>query len=139
MVFPAIESVHVIALALMAGTIALVDLRLLGAIWRDVPAHDVERRIVPVTWFGFALMAISGGLLFAAEAVKIIDNRAFQVKLVLLLLAGLNMILFQWTSPPRGRAGRAGQALPLPARTGAALSLLLWTGVIATGRAIAYY
>jgi hypothetical protein len=138
-VFPALESVHVLALALMAGTIAIVDLRLLDLVLVNVPASEIERRVVPATWLGFAVMAATGLLLFAAEAVKLEHNPAFLVKLALLGLAGLNMVVFQTFLRP----GLAELANPVPtpaaARFGAAASLSLWVAVIAAGRAIAYF
>jgi hypothetical protein len=138
-VFPAIETVHVLALALMVGTIALVDLRLLGAALRDAPALDVERRIVPVTWAGFALMAVTGLLLFASEAAKIIHNPAFIVKFAAMVLAGANVALFHWRAKPLLLAAPVGGPVPAPAQAGAAVSLALWLVVIAAGRAIAYF
>jgi hypothetical protein len=70
-VFPVIESVHVMALALIAGTIAVVDLRLLGVVLRQAPAVQVERRIVPITWAGFVVMAISGGPLPISKRLRV--------------------------------------------------------------------
>ena len=94
-VFPALESMHVLALAVMVGTIAIVDLRLLNLVLVKVSPADIEKRIVPLTWLGFVLMVISGTLLFASEAVKLEHNPAFLAKATLLLLAGLNMAIFQ--------------------------------------------
>jgi len=138
-VFPVIETVHVMALALVAGTIAVVDLRLLGLALREAPAAEVERRIVPITWIGFAVMALSGGLLLASEAAKIIHNPAFIAKVVLLALAGANVALFQFWAKPKLEAAPADGPVPVPARIGASLSLGLWLAVIAAGRAIAYF
>lgn len=138
-VFPVIETVHVMALALIVGTIAVVDLRLLGVVLRDAPAGDVERRIVPITWVGFAVMALSGGLLLASEAAKIIHNPAFIVKFVAMGLAGANVALFHWRARPQVLATPAGQTLPVQARLAAIASLTLWLVVIAAGRAIAYF
>ena len=138
-VFPVIESVHVMALALIVGTIAMVDLRLLGFILREAPAMDVEKRVVPVTWAGFAVMAVSGLLLLASEAAKIVHNPAFIAKLVLLTLAGLNVAFFHLRAKPLLQAAPVEDPAPLPARVGAGLSLGLWVAVIAAGRAIAYF
>ncbi|NOW47443.1 hypothetical protein FHW96_003623 [Novosphingobium sp. SG751A] len=138
-VFPAIETVHVLALALMVGTIALVDLRLLGAALREAPAAEVERRIVPVTWAGFAVMAVSGFLLFASEAAKIIHNPAFIIKFAAMVLAGLNVALFHWRAKPLLLAVPVGGPVPVPAQVAAAVSLGLWLVVIAAGRAVAYF
>lgn len=137
--FPALETAHVLGLALIAGTIAIVDLRLLGVVLTEVPPGAIERRIVPATWAGFLLMAATGGLLFAAEAAKLPANPAFQVKLGLMALAGINVVLFHAFLKRRLSAARPGARLPAPVRASAAASLILWAGVIAAGRAIAYF
>ncbi|MGZ6038920.1 MAG: DUF6644 family protein [Phenylobacterium sp.] len=138
-VFPAIETVHVLGLAAMAGTIAIVDLRLLGVLYRDVPADVVEAQVLPITWIGFGLLVVTGGLLFTAEAAKVFYNPALRVKFVLLILAGLNMALFNVTVRRRIAAWRAEPRAPLGGRAAAAGSLALWAGVIFAGRAIAYF
>jgi len=135
--FPALESVHVLSLTLMVGTIAIVDLRVLGWILRDVPAFEVERRIVPATWIGFVVMAISGLLLFGAEAAKLGHNPAFLIKVALLILAGLNMAAFQLFQRPS--LSLANAQISGGARIGAGLSLFLWMSIVAAGRAIAYF
>lgn len=137
--FSLIETVHVLGLALIVGTIALVDLRLLGALWRDVPAKDIEHRVVPVTWAGFAVMAASGALLFVAEAAKVQDNPAFRVKLALLALAGVNVLLFHLFLKRRLEAETGGREITWLTRASAGASLVIWAGVIAAGRAIAYF
>jgi Family of unknown function (DUF6644) len=137
--FPALETAHVLGLALIAGTIAIVDLRLLGVVLTEVPAEDIERRVVPATWAGFLLMAATGGLLFAAEAAKLHGNPAFQLKLGLMALAGVNVVLFHAFLKRRLTDARPGARLPAPVQASAAASLTLWAGVIAAGRAIAYF
>jgi hypothetical protein len=137
-VFPAIETVHVLALGLMAGTIAVVDLRLLGAALRDAPALEVERRIVPVTWAGFAVMAITGLLLFVRSGQdhpqsglhhQIRGHGAGRGQCGAVPLAG--------AASPVGRSG--GRPVPVPAQVGRQCRWPLWLVVIAAGRAIAYF
>ncbi len=139
LVFPALESVHVLALMLMAGTIAVADLRLLGLVLPGVPAAEVERRVTPTTWFGFAVMAATGGLLFASEAGDLRRNPAFLVKVCLLAAAGLNVLAFQILARPALERTPAGAAAPPAARVIAALSLAIWACVIVAGRAVAYF
>src|SRR5579863_3944086 len=95
--FPIIETVHVLGITLMAGTIAMMDLRLLGVILKKDRVSDVARLILPLTWIGFGLMFVSGSLLFAAEALKSYDNPAFRLKMLLLLIAGANPLIFHST------------------------------------------
>ena len=127
--FPAIETVHVIALALVAGTIAHVDLRLLGLAWRTTPVVDLVRRIVPLTLASFALAALSGLLLFASRAPAYAANPAFQIKLALLVLAGLNAAAFH--AIPAG-------ASPSHQRAAGLVSLATWSLVIVAGRWIGF-
>jgi hypothetical protein len=138
-VFPALESVHVLSLMLMAGTIAVVDLRILGLVLRTTPAVEIERRVTPTTWAGFAVMAITGGLLFASEAADLQHNPAFLAKIALLALAGLNVLFFHMVARPRLLAAPSRGAAPAAARLSAGASLLIWSFVIVAGRAIAYF
>jgi hypothetical protein len=95
--FSVIESVHVLSITLVFGTIAVLDLRMLGLILRPIPIGRLARGIFPLTWSGFAISVVSGSLLFWAEAAKLYANPAFRVKLLLLLMAGLNPLIFHTT------------------------------------------
>jgi hypothetical protein len=137
--FSAIETVHVLSIAVMAGTIALVDLRLLGVLFRRQRVSRVTVQVTPITWTGFALMAVSGILLFAAQPEKNAANPAFQAKAVLLVLAGLNLVVFHrfvfrnvgvWDDKPTP---------PVSVRLSGGLSLALWATIIVLGRIIAYF
>jgi len=137
-VFPLIESAHVLAICLIAGTIVTVDLRVLGVIFRTEPLTRITRALLPYTWYGFALMVITGLPLFAAEATKLYGNPAFRVKLLLLALAGLNALLFHQTTGRRMQEWEIRRS-PAQARAFAAVSVLLWSGVIVSGRLIAVF
>jgi hypothetical protein len=135
--FPMVESLHVIALATVAGTIFLVDSRLLGLTSPNLRFTYVSERLLPWTWGAFACAALTGSLLFAANAVTYYSNTPFRIKMVLLVLAGLNMLYFQVVTL-RGvstwDSGRPSGA----ARLAAALSLTLWVSIIAAGRWIGF-
>ncbi len=137
--FSIIETVHVLSIAVMAGTIALVDLRLLGVLFRRQRVSRVTVQVTPVTWIGFALMAVSGVLLFVAEPDKAAANPAFQIKLVLLLAAAANLVVFhRWVF----RTAAVWDERPTPPRAAqlcGALSLVLWASIIVLGRVIAYF
>lgn len=139
LLFPVIESVHVLAIVLLVGTVALLDLRLLGLVLRREPVSQIASQILPWTWAGFAAMFLSGFLLFWAEAVKCYGNPAFRVKVLLLVLAGLNPFVFHSTIYRRVAEWDTSPVTPVQARLAAVLSLSLWTGIIVTGRAIAYF
>jgi len=137
--FPVIESVHVLAITLLVGTIAVLDLRLLGLVFRGIPVTRVARTVFPLTWSGFAVMLASGLLLFWAEAAKNYSNPAFRIKLVLLVLVGLNPLIFHTTIYRRVHEWELLECSPWRARAAALASLSLWGGIIVAGRAIAYF
>jgi len=136
--FPTLDVIHTLGIILVAGTIMLVDLRLLGLGLRSVPVTQLVARIVPATLGGFALMVVSGGLLFASEAVKMYHSPAFRIKLVLLALAGLNALIFHRTVYRDVANWDPGSIAPVRARLAGLLSLVFWMAIIAAGRAIAY-
>ena len=137
--FPVIESVHVLSITLVFGTIAVLDLRLLGLVLRQVPVSRIARSILPLTWTGFCISLVSGFLLFWAEAAKVYWNPAFRAKLVLLVLVDLNPLIFH-TTIYRGVEEWGDLAVfPWRARAAAVASLMLWSGVIIAGRAIAFF
>jgi len=134
-----IESVHVLAITLVVGTIAILDLRMLGAILRPVPVTLIARAVLPLTWLGFAVSFLSGFLLFWAEAAKMYSNPSFRVKLILLALVGLNPLIFHTTVYRRVHEWESQHVTPWRARAAAIASLTLWGGIIVAGRAIAYF
>ena len=137
--FSIIESVHVLAITLFVGTIAVLDLRMLGVVLREIPVTRIARSVFPLTWIGFTVMLLSGLLLFWAEAAKNYLNPAFRVKIVLLFLGGLNPLIFHTSIYRRVTEWELQHRSPWRARAAAAASLVLWSGVIVAGRAIAYF
>jgi hypothetical protein len=138
-VFPIIETIHVLGIALLVGTVAILDLRLLGLALKREPVSDVASAVLPLTWAGFAVMFVSGFLLFWSEAAKSYANPAFRLKLLLLLLVGLNPLIFHFTIYRSVGDWNARVVTPLQARLAAVFSLTLWGGIVCAGRAIAYF
>jgi hypothetical protein len=136
--YPLVESTHVWALALFVGFAVLLDLRLVGLAFREVPVSEVARRLLPWTRAGFVVMVITGGMLFYAIPVRSYQNIFFRVKVVLLLLAGLNAFLFHVGIFKRVAAWDRDIPPPPRARFAGAASLVLWTFIIFAGRMIAY-
>lgn len=136
--FPWLESVHVIAICTVVGLIAVVDLRLIG-----VPAHTqsfrrLEGHTLPIVWGAFAFSLVTGVLMFASNAVRYIKNDDFQIKLLVLLLAFVNMCVFQYVIK-RNPAFRDGEArFPIAARVTGAVSLVLWISIVFFGRRIGF-
>jgi hypothetical protein len=136
--FPWIESFHVLAITLVIGTIAIVDLRLLGLAWRDRAFRPLTRDVLPCTWAAFALAAVTGGVLFASNAYNYAHNFFFQGKLLLLALAGLNMLLFQLLVSPGIERAETPSPMPAAAKIAGAVSLVLWVAVVGFGRWIGF-
>jgi hypothetical protein len=133
-----IESVHVWAMALFFGLVAMFDLRLMGLTMRQVPVSEVIRRLQPWTIAGFAVMVISGSLLFFAIPLRSYQNIFFRGKMLLLLLAGLNIWIFHSRVFPRVVGFDVDAIPPRAARLAGALSLAIWIAVVFSGRMIAY-
>jgi len=138
-VYPIIETIHTLATVLLVGTVVIVDLRLLGLLLKREPVSQIAGQLLPWTWLGFIIMLVTGLLLFWAEAEKMYGNPAFRIKLLLLLLAGLNPLIFHFTIYRRVSTWELAPVTPTRAKAAAFLSLTLWSGIIITGRAIAYF
>ena len=137
-VWPFTESTHVLTLGLFVGTAAMLDLRLLGLAFTGVPVSELTGRLLPWTRAGFALMVMTGVMLFYSAPVTYFQSIFFRIKLVLLLAAGINVFVFH-TRTHRTMAGwDAAARPPRAARVAAIVSLVAWTGVIVSGRLIAY-
>lgn len=136
--FPMVETVHVIALVAVLGTIAVVDLRLLGWAGRPCAVTEIANDTLPWTWGAFVLAAITGTLLFVSKAHVYVKVPWFWLKMSAMLLAGLNMgvfHLFTWRSV---RKWDVDCAVPLGGRIAAGLSLLFWILVVVFGRKIGF-
>ncbi len=135
--FPAIETVHVLALALVVGSISLVDLRLLGLAGRSRPVSHVIAQALPWTWSAFVVAALAGSLLFASKAVTYYPNLPFRIKMLCLMLAGINMACFHLFTHRRLGKWDSG-APPTAARIAGGASLLLWVVIVGAGRWIGF-
>jgi hypothetical protein len=136
--FPFFETIHVFSLVAVLGTIALVDWRLIGFASRDHSVALLSRQALPWTWVGFALAVISGAFMFVGQATEYVTNPAFQLKLLLMALAGLNMLAFHFLIWKSVGHWDTHAAPPVAARIAGGLSLLFWIGVVACGRWIAF-
>lgn len=138
LLFPLLESVHVVAICLVVGSILAVDLRLLGIAWLDQPLSRVTRGILPLTWGAFAVAVGSGGLMFVSNAAKYLGNGFFIAKMLLIGCAGLNMVIFHVISAKDQPRRDDQKRLPLPARLAGGVSIVLWILVVACGRWIGF-
>ena len=135
--YPAIEVVHITGIAVLVGSIAMFDVRLLG-VGRTMSVRALSGFLLPWTLGALLLIVPTGLMMFSAHAADFIDNPAFKVKMLLLLCAGVNAALFRTGVYQRVAAWDTDAAPPLTARAQALLSLVLWVSIISCGRLIAY-
>lgn len=136
--FPTLETIHVIALVTVFGTIAIMDLRLLGVAGKKWTVLEMSKDTLKWTWAGFILAAITGTLLFTSKASTYMVNPYFLVKLGLLALAGLNMAYFHFVTYKTVNEWDSAAVMPAGAKFAAVTSLVLWIGVVFCGRAIGF-
>jgi hypothetical protein len=136
--FPAIETVHLLGMAALVGTITVLDLRLLGWAMPQRRVSEVTVRLLPWAWLGFGVQIVTGGLLFSSEAVKIYGNPAFRLKMLFLLLAGIQSLVFQTVVSRKLHAWDDRPAPPVMARVMGMISILLWIAIVTAGRFIGF-
>lgn len=132
--FPFLESIHVIAIGLVVGSILMVDLRLLGVTALRYPVTRIVRELTPWTWGAVAVAIVTGVGMFVTRAPAYVENPAFQLKGLFLLLAFVNMAIFQFRTFRRVDDWDSAASIPLPAKAAGATSLALWAAVILAGR-----
>ncbi|WP_293904314.1 DUF6644 family protein [Phenylobacterium sp.] len=133
-----LEGTHVLSLMLFAGTIFIVDLRLLGVIFKRTPVSVVSDRILPLTIFGLVIMMLTGAALFYAKPLLYYHNLWFRLKLIFLVLAAINIMVFHFRVQRTMPAWDNQPKPPRAARLSAIVSLASWILVISCGRFIAY-
>ncbi|MEW5683868.1 MAG: DUF6644 family protein [Pseudomonadota bacterium] len=133
-----LEGTHVLSLMLFAGTIFLVDFRLLGWSFRRTPVSVVSDRVLPLTVFGFALMVVTGVALFYAKPLLYYHNIWFRLKLIFLVVASINILVFHFRVQRNRDAWDTAESPPAAAKASAWISLSAWILVITFGRFIAY-
>ncbi len=136
-IWPALESLHYIGLALLFGTIVLYDLRILG-VAKAVPPSALHR-LVPIGLLGFAINIVTGSMFFSGAPDQYVYNIAFRTKLVFLTIAGLNVALFYSWAYAGVRDLGAGADAPWRAKVATGISLLAWCGVMVAGRLLTFY
>lgn len=135
--YPAVEIVHIAGFVVLVGSIAMMDVRLLGAS-PGISVRQLARHLLPWTWGALLVIVPTGLLMFMAHAGDMIANPAFQVKLLLIICAGVNAAMFHAGVFRGVMHWDSGRATPGPAKLHAAASLVLWFGVITCGRLLAY-
>lgn len=136
--FPIIETVHIFGIIALVGSTSILDLRLMGFTFRDEPVSKLAKRFLPWAWFGFIVQVTTGFLMWSSEAVKMNDNWAFELKMVLIVVAGLNALVFHALAYKSLDGWDNDPVAPFSARVAGTFSILLWFGIVALGRWIAY-
>src|SRR5579872_63777 len=138
--FPLTEAIHLIGLGISVGTVLWIDLRLLGVAMRRERVSDVLARLEPWAISGFVVMFVSGLLLFLGKPASYYTTLAFRIKIMLLPLAGLNVLFFhRKIFPSIGTWDRPGDRLPWAARFVGFASVSLWLVIMVLGRWTAYF
>lgn len=128
-IYPLANVAHVLGVILLAGSIIVLDLRVIG-FGRGIDAERLSRLVTPIAVCGFAMQLVSGALLFTADAAAMAGNAVFLFKMILVIAAVVNAAVFRWWGHSFTSAA---------ARAQAAASMLLWLGVASAGRLIAYF
>lgn len=137
-IIPAVQSVHITCIAIVMGSVALIDLRLLGITGRSHSIAGLTNRLLPWVWVSLVILFFSGAILIIGEPVRSLENPAFQAKMLMLLCVAAMTFHFQtmlrgdvafWELSPARRG---------TAKATAVVSLLLWVGIVFAGRWIAY-
>jgi hypothetical protein len=136
--FPLIEAAHVIGLTMVFGTIAIIDVRLLGIASTNRPFSRIAADVMKWTWAFFALTVTTGLLMFITNAGVYYHNFYFRSKMAFLALAGINMLVFEFTAARSVDRWDKHPAAPLAGKTVAAVSLVLWISIIFFGRWIGF-
>ena len=135
--FPIVETLHVIALTIVVGSIAMIDLRLLGMVSRTSPVSRLSKEVLPWTWSAWCVAAVFGSLMFASNARGYAGKLQFQLKFTCMALAALNMLIFQFGAFRHVERWDLGEP-PRSAKVAGALSLLLWISVVFFGRWVGF-
>jgi hypothetical protein len=136
--FPTLETIHVIALVTVIGMIAIVDLRLVGVGSKALAVTKLSKDTLPWVWGAFILAAMTGSLLFVSKATSYVANPYFLWKMVMMALAGFNMMYFHFFTYRTVEHWDLDPSVPFAAKFAGAMSLIFWLAVVFFGRAIGF-
>lgn len=135
-IVPAVQTIHILAIAALMGSMLMINLRLTGMVGRDQPLAQVAGRFTPVIWWALPVLLISGAILITGEPARALKNNIFQLKM--LLVIGAILVTAYFAAPlkknPAHWDSRAGMGMLI-----ALISVLLWVSIIFAGRWIAYF
>jgi hypothetical protein len=137
-VVPTVQTVHILAIAVVASSALMIDLRLIGVFWADRPLKAVSSRFLPLVWWPLLILLATGAIMIISEPARSLKNPAFQLKMALLIAALIVTGLFQLLQRRNAAFGEPSGSRAA-AVTVAVISMLLWSAIIFAGRWIAYY
>jgi hypothetical protein len=137
-VIPAVQTIHILSISVVIAAAAMVDLRVLGILSRGEPVAAVARRFLPSIWWTLLVLLLSGSTLIIGEPGRSLDNPAFLLKMSMLVAALVLTLYFQWGLRLDALFWEVSLGRRLGGRLVAAVSLILWVGIIFAGRWIAY-
>ena len=137
-IFPAIEMVHMFGIVVLVGATSILDLRLLRLMLRDEPVSRLAHATLRWAWISFTVMVVTGSLMFVAEATKCYNSAPFRLKMLMMVLAGVNALIFHSFAYRGVKCWELGST-PFGAKFAGALSLIFWFGIVGAGRWIAFY
>ena len=135
---PLVETVHVLTLTLFLGFVLFLDLRLLDVMLRHKRVSEMFAQFNPWLFGGFAVMIVTGLLLFSADPVSFYSTLFFKLKMIMLVLAAVNLVVFNATIGRRIKEWDNAPRTPWRVKLAGAISLVLWVSIVAAGRGIAY-
>ncbi|HEY6242132.1 MAG TPA: DUF6644 family protein [Burkholderiales bacterium] len=135
-IVPSVQTVHILSIAAVLSSVLMIDLRLMGLLWRDQSLARVSARFRPVIWWTLPVLLATGAVMIVGEPARSLANPVFQLKMALLVAA---MIVTLSAQVPLGRNPAFWEGRRGAARIVAVFSLLLWAGIVFAGRWIAYF
>jgi hypothetical protein len=136
--YPGIETSHVVTIAMFAGFVIMMDLRLVGLAFKDTPFSYIQARLFPWQMVGMVLSSITGMMLLVIDPLRFYNNVFFWAKVAMLIVAGVNAMAFHLTTYQSVATWDRDARTPFPAKMAGVASLALWAGIIVSGRLIAY-
>jgi hypothetical protein len=138
-IVPTVQTIHILAIAVVAASALMIDLRLIGVFSANRPMREVSARFLPFVWWPLLVLLTTGAIMITGEPARSLKNPAFVVKMSLLATALIVTLLFQFLLRRDPELGSVASHHRTTATSIAALSMVLWTGIIFAGRWIAYY
>lgn len=135
--YPCVEIAHIVGFSILVGSVVMFDLRVLG-LSKRIPVRALSRHLLPWSLAALVLIVPTGLLMFSAHASDFLTNRAFQLKMALLVAAGLNAAFFHTGPYQSVKAWDIDAPAPMLAKISVILSLVIWLAVISCGRLLAY-